>query len=58
MSYLGKDVVCNFPNNKTEESKCYSDVMKQPFNKKLVMNNKDNGDFKNSVKAMLKRFKC
>ena len=62
MSYLGKDVVYNFPNNKTEESKCCSDVMKQPFNKKLVINNKDNGDFKNSVGVaimfMLTRCKC
>ena len=33
-----------------EGSKYCSDVMKKCFNKKLVMTEKDNGDFKNSTK--------
>ena len=56
MSYLGKDCclqlnkfVYNFINSMLEESKCCNDVIKKAFNKKLVMNKKDDEDFKNSV---------
>ena len=33
-----------------EESKYFSEVMKKPFNKELVMTKKHNEDFKNSFK--------
>ena len=46
-SYLGEDAVCNFINSMIEESKYCSEVMKKPFNKKLVMTIRDNDDFKN-----------
>ena len=36
-SYLGKDVVYNFVNNMTEETKYCSEVMKKYFNKEFVM---------------------
>ena len=49
-TYLGKDVVHNFINDKIEESKYYIDVMKKHFNKKLVMTKEDNEVFKNSTR--------
>ena len=49
-TYLGKDAVYNFINNKIKESKYYMDVMKKHFNKKLVMTKKDNEVFKNSTR--------
>ena len=48
--YLGKDAVYNFL-NMTEESKYCSEVMKEPFNNKLVMTKEDHENFKNSTKC-------
>ena len=50
-SYLGEDVVYNFVNSRFEESKCCSNVIKNHFNKELVMTKNDNEDFKNSSKC-------
>ena len=36
-----------------EESKYFSEVMKKHFNKKLVMTEEDNEDFKNSTKSWI-----
>ena len=36
-----------------EESKYFSEVMKKRFNKKLVMTEEDNEDFKNSTKSWI-----
>ena len=41
-TYLGKDVVYNFINSVTEESKCCSEVIKKKFNKELVMTKESN----------------
>ena len=41
-TYLGKDAVYNFINNMIEESKYCSDVMKEHFNKELVMTKENN----------------
>ena len=48
--YLGIDAVYNFINSMFGESKDCSDVMKNYFNKELVMTKKDNEDFENSTK--------
>ena len=50
-TYLGKDVVYNFINSMTEESKYCSDVAKNAFYKELVMTEEDNEIFKNSTKC-------
>ena len=50
-SYLDEDVVYNFISRMIEASKYYSDVMKNHFNKELVMTKKDNEDFENSTKC-------
>ena len=52
-SYLGEDVVYNFVNSVIEESKYCSNVMKQNFNKELVMTKKKNKGFKNSTKCWI-----
>ena len=49
-SYLGKDSVYNVINSIIKESKYCSDVMKNYFNKELVMTKDDNEDFENSTK--------
>ena len=49
-SYLREDAVYNFIDSMIEESKYFSEVMKKPFNKELVMTKKHNEDFKNSFK--------
>ena len=36
-----------------EKSKCFTDIMKKPFNKELVMAKKDNADFENSTKCWI-----
>ena len=48
--YLGKDAVYNFL-NMTEESKYCSEVMKEPFNNKLVTTKEGHENFKNSTKC-------
>ena len=40
-SYLGEDIVYNFMNCRTEESKYFSDVIKRHSNKELLMTKKD-----------------
>ena len=52
-SYLGENAVCNFINSMIEESKYCSDMIKKYFNTKLVMTEKNNGDFKNSIKCWI-----
>ena len=47
-SYLREDAVQNFIDSMIEESKYFSEVMKKPFNKELVITKKHNEDFKNS----------
>ena len=49
-SYLGKDAICSFINSMMEESKYCSDVMKEHFNKEIVMTKKDDEGFENSTK--------
>ena len=49
-SYLREDAVYNFIDSMIEESKYFSEVMKKPFNKELVMTKKHNEDFKNPFK--------
>ena len=44
-SYLGKDAVYNFISIMVEGNKYYSDMMKNYFNKELVMFKKNNEDF-------------
>ena len=44
--YLGEDAVYSFINSMIKESKYYSEVMKQHFNKELVMTKKDNAEAK------------
>ena len=39
-SYLGEDAFCSFVNSMIEESKYCSDVMKEYFNKEIVMTKK------------------
>ena len=50
-SCLGEDEVYSFINSMIEESHSCSEVIKEHFNKELVMTKKDNEDFKNSVKC-------
>ena len=50
-TYLGENGVYNFINSMIEESKYCSDVIKQHFNKELMVNKEDNEDFKNSTKC-------
>ena len=56
-TYLDKDAVyiyrMYFINNMTEESKYCSEVMKNYFNKKLVMTKEDNENSKNSIKCWI-----
>ena len=54
IAYLGKDTVYNFTNNIIKESKYYSEVMKNHFNRELMMNIEDNEDFKNSAKCWIR----
>ena len=42
---LGEDAVYNFINSMIYEKKYCIDIMKNHFNKELVMTKKDNGDF-------------
>ena len=49
-SFLGEDAVYNFVTSMIKESNYCSDVMKKHFNKELVMIEKDDEDFQNSVK--------
>ena len=49
-TYFGEDAVYNFIDSMIEESKYCSQVMKNHFNKELVMAREDNGNFKNSAK--------
>ena len=48
-SYLGKDDFYNFISSIIEESKYCSDVMKNHFNKELMMIKKDKEDFENPI---------
>ena len=48
-TYLGKDAVYNFINSMIEESKYCSDLMKEDFNKELMVTKQDNEHFKNSM---------
>ena len=50
-TYLGKDPVCNFINNMIEQSKYFSAVIKEHFNKEFVVFKDDYEDFKNSTKC-------
>ena len=50
-TYIGKDEVCNFIYSLIEESKYYSDVMKNHFNKELVMTKEDIEDFEGYTKC-------
>ena len=52
-AYLGKDAIYNFINIMIEESKYFSEVMKNHFNKELVMTKEDSEDFKNSTKCWI-----
>ena len=52
-TYLGEDAVYNFINSMIEESKYCSNVIKNHFNKELVMTKKYNEDFKNSIKCWI-----
>ena len=44
--YLSKDAIYSFINSMIEESKYYNGVMKKHFNKKLVITEEDNANFK------------
>ena len=48
--HLSEDAVYNFIKSMLKESKYCSDVMKEHFNKELVMTKKDNEDFEKSIK--------
>ena len=50
-TYLGKYAVYNFIDNMIKKSKYCSDVMKEHFNKELVMTKEDNENFKNCIKC-------
>ena len=50
-SYLGEYAAYNFISSIIEESKYFSDVMKNNFNKEIVMTDEDNEDFENSAKC-------
>ena len=52
-TYLGEDAVYNFINNMIKESKYCSDMIKNHFNKELVMSKEDNENFKNSTKCWI-----
>ena len=53
-TYLGEDAVSNAViNNMIKENKCWSDVMKEHFNKELVKTKEDNRHFKNSSKCWI-----
>ena len=52
-TYLGRDAVYNVIINMIEESKYYSDVMKNHFNKEFVMTKEDNQNFKNCTKCWI-----
>ena len=49
-SFLGEDAVYNFVTSMIKESNYCSDVMKKHFHKELVMIEKDDEGFQNSVK--------
>ena len=50
-SYLDEDVVYNFISSVIDENKYCSDMMKEHFNKELVMTKEDNEDFENFTKC-------
>ena len=52
-SYLCEDAVYSFISSIIEGSKCCSDVMKNNFNKELVMTRKGIKDFENSTKCWI-----
>ena len=52
-SYLRKDAVYNFNNSIIKESKYCNEVVKNHFNKELVMTKEDNEDFKNPTKCWI-----
>ena len=52
-SLLSKDAVYNFINSMVKESKYCSEVIKNLFNKELVMTKKGNEDFENSTKCWI-----
>ena len=45
-SYFREDAVYNLTDSMIKESKCFSEMMKKPFNKELEMTEKHNEDFK------------
>ena len=51
-SYFREDAVYNFTDSMIKESKCFIEMMKKPFNKKLEMTKKHNEDFNNSSKCL------
>ena len=51
--HLSKDAVYNFINSMIKESKYCSDVMKEHFNKELVMTKEDDENFENSTKCWI-----
>ena len=52
-SYLGKDAAFNFINTTIEENKYYSPVIKKHSNKEIVITEKDDEDFENSIKCWI-----
>ena len=52
-SYIGQDAVHKFITNMVEESKFCSRVMKEHFNKKLLMTNEDDKTFESSTKCWI-----
>ena len=52
-TYLGEDVVYTFIDDMVEESKYFSDAMKNHFNKELVKTKKHVEDFENSTKCWI-----
>ena len=51
--YLSEDVVYNFINRMTEESKCCREVIKNDFNKKLKIIKEDDKNFESSSKSWI-----
>ena len=52
-SYLGEDAICNFINGMIAESKYFTDITKNHFNRKLVMTKEDDEDFENSTECWI-----
>ena len=52
-SYLVEDAAYKYISSKIEEINYCSDVMKNNFNKNIVMNKKDNENFENSTKCWI-----